>query len=138
MPGDGSLKVGMKFGTFGSACKKVANLANKLGGKIKKEHDYSESTNRGEYNAVIFGKNLAGAGFGSIEYATGGSQTVYDATVGGITYIGVVDKFYPRGKDDEIMKLKFTEMRSADGLQRAVDKNGNGIVDAGEIEDTMW
>ena len=147
MASDGSIYVGMSFGTVKSACKQVADTARKIGTTVERNHDSDKYSKRGEYSVGLDKKHKLASvsysttqGYSARDLGTKKSvppETVYNAKLGGKWYVGSNNEYYGNNQD-AIMQLKFTRVYSADGLQYAEDKNGNGIVDKGEIFDCMW
>ena len=125
MVSDGQLRVGMKFGTVKSAVKQVAETEKKLGGKII-------SKNKGTVG------HFSGEKTGNqVDFTNNGKIAVFHATIGGRHYSGQVHNANIKNTD-EIMNKRFTQMANEEGTQYAVDKNNNGIIDEGEIQDCIW
>lgn len=126
MVSDGQLRVGMKFETVASACRKVADIERKLGGKVTTRNAKTIGGFYGEKsgNQVDFSDNYNGF-------------TSYHATIGGRNYSGKVQNSHLKNKD-ELMSQPFTRIDNSERTQYAEDKNHNGIIDKGEIFDCLW
>ncbi len=127
MVSDGQLRVGMKFETVASACRKVADTERGIGGKVTTRNAKTIGGFYGEKsgNQVVFSES------------DNGKTTSYGATIGGRTYCGKVQNSHLKNKD-ELMSQPFTRIYNSERTQYAEDKNHNGIIDKGEIFDCLW
>lgn len=125
MVSDGQLRVGMKFGTVKSAVEQVAKTEKKLGGKITSKNAGTVGSFSGEKSG------------NQVNFSNNGKLITYHATIDGKHYSGLVHNANIKS-NDEIMHKRFTRMTNEEGTQYAVDKNNNGIIDEGEIQDCIW
>ena len=141
MVSDGQLRVGMKFETVASACRKVADTERGMGGRITKKEKINffkrinEYAHRKSFNGTKTHNRVTVDIFST---GGGGIHTVcYDAVIGGRVYQGEV-----KGKNlknqDAIMNCKYERIYNSERTQYAEDKNHNGIIDKGEIFDCLW
>lgn len=135
MVSDGQLRVGMKFETVASACRKVANTERGIGGRIIK-------TEKGDFESpwkFFKGTKTHNSVDVNILKRKNGDiiDVCYGATIGGRTYIGMVDGKNLKN-EDAIMNCKYERIYNSEGTQYAEDKNHNGIIDKGEIFDCLW
>ena len=125
MVSDGQLRVGMRFETMASACKKVADTERGIGGKVTKINNRMSHEFRGEKSG------------NKVSFSTHGRTINYNAKIGGREYSGKIEDSKLKTKDD-LMSQPFTKIYNSDGTQYAVDKNHNGIIDKGEVFDCLW
>lgn len=132
MVSDGKLHVGMSFHSFGYAKKHTDKMAKLTGKKIDTRTFVDKNGAMGNY---YVSHNNTGVQYETGEYANG--NTHYVASMGDRTYEGIIKEDLTNNRD-KIMELKFTKIYSADGKQYAEDRNGNGIIDKGEIFDCIF
>ena len=129
MVSDGNLHVGMSFPTFGDVKNHTDKMAKMTGQKIEKRTV--------ENKDIAIGNYYTSKGNNGVQYETGKQGTHYVGYMGDRTYEGATKDNLKNDKD-KIMQLRFKKIFSADGKQYAEDKNGNGIIDKGEIHDCIW
>lgn len=141
MVSDGQLRVGMKFETVASACRKVADTERGIGGRItkKEEKQFFTSTNSYCLTKRFNGTKTRNRVTTDIFSTNGGSiqKVYYDAVIGGRVYLGEVDGKNLKN-EDAIMNCKYKRIYNSERTQYAEDKNHNGIIDKGEIFDCLW
>ena len=141
MVSDGQLRVGMKFETVASACRKVADTERGMGGRIKKEEEktHFKSTNTDVYSKYFKATKTSNRVVVDIFKAKNGDvqKVYYDAVIGGRVYLGEVDGKNLKN-EDAIMNCKYKRIYNSEKTQYAEDKNHNGIIDKGEIFDCLW
>ena len=141
MVSDGQLRVGMKFETVASACRKVADTERGIGGRItkKEERDFFKSTNTELHSKSFNGTKTHNRVVVDMSKTKDGDiqKVYYDAVIGGRVYLGEVDGKNLKN-EDAIMNCKYKRIYNSEGTQYAEDKNHNGIIDKGEIFDCLW
>lgn len=141
MVSDGQLRVGMKFETVASACRKVADTERGIGGRItkKEEKTHFKSTNTDLHSKSFNATKTSNRVVVDIFKAKNGDvqKVYYDAVIGGRVYLGEVDGKNLKN-EDAIMNCKYERIYNSERTQYAEDKNHNGIIDKGEIFNCLW
>ena len=141
MVSDGQLRVGMKFETVASACRKVADTERGMGGRItkKEEINFFKLTNKYGHRKSFNGTKTHNRVVVDMSKTKDGDiqKVYYDAVIGGRVYLGEVDGKNLKN-EDAIMNCKYKRIYNSERTQYAEDKNHNGIIDKGEIFDCLW
>ena len=141
MVSDGQLRVGMKFETVASACRKVADTERGIGGRIEKKEKkiHLKSINIDLHSKSFKSTKTRNRVDVDICKAKNGDVQIvyYDAVIGGRVYLGEVDGKNLKNQD-AIMHCKYKRIYNSERTQYAEDKNHNGIIDKGEIFDCLW